>query len=71
MAVEHIACYKYCADSLIHSMSGIITAKPMKWTCSFCRDKPNTKVMSTETDLVCANGCGRSGLDTLKTHLVA
>ena len=52
MAGEHMACYKHCADSLIHSMSAIITAKPMKWTCKFCRDQLNPKELNTETDMV-------------------
>ena len=71
MAGENMQCYKYCADSLIYSMSELRTAKPMEWTCSFCRSKSDSKVMNTETDEVCVNGCGHTGMNTLKTHLVA
>ena len=52
MAGEHFQCYTYCADSLIYSMSELLTAKPMKWTCSFCRSHPDP------TD--CVMGCGHT-----------
>ena len=70
MGGEHIACYKHCGDSLLHSMSALITAKPMKWTCKFCRNQLNPKKLDTAADVVCTNGCGNTGLDTLREHLV-
>ena len=51
-------------------MFELLTAKPMKWTCSYCRNLPDTKVMDTAADTDCAMGCGHTGLDTLKAHLV-
>ena len=70
MAGEHFLCYTYCADSLVHSMTDLLIAKPMKWTCSTCRHLPNTKMMDT-MEPNCAMGCGHTGMDTLKAHVVA
>ena len=55
MAGEHMQCYKSCADSLIYSMSEILTAKPMQWTCSLCRAKSNSKATDTAADEVCSS----------------
>ncbi|MCP4114844.1 MAG: hypothetical protein GY737_05455 [Desulfobacteraceae bacterium] len=71
MGGELIECYKHCGDSLFHSMSAIITARPMKWTCKACRSTITPpKELDTAQDEVCPNGCGNSGADTLREHLV-
>jgi len=71
MGGEHIVCYKHCGDSLLHSMSAIITARPMKWTCKFCRNHLTPpKELNTAADVDCPNGCGNTGADTLREHLV-
>ena len=53
MAGEHFPCYTFCADSPIHSMSELLTAKSMQWTCSFCRNHPDPKVMDTMANTDC------------------
>ena len=71
MAGEHIACYTYAADSLITAMAELLTATPMKWACWFCRKQPDHMEMDTATNEKCVMGCGHTGMDTLKMHLVA
>ena len=71
MGGEHIVCYKHCGDSLLHSMSAIITARPIVWTCKFCRSHLTPpKELNTAADVVCPDGCGNTGADTLREHLV-
>ena len=71
MGGEHIACYKLCGDSLYHAMSAIITTKAMKWTCWYCRSSSSPpKELDTAADVVCPDGCGHTGADTLREHLV-